>query len=49
MGLNDKSMREAVKKLILAADLPRGQHWLTVDQLLAAAEKLDDDKNRRNS
>jgi hypothetical protein len=43
-----ESMREAVEKLISAADLPRGQEWLTFDQLRAAAEKLDDNQKQRH-
>ena len=44
MGLEHESLREAVEELISAADLPPGQHWLTFDQLRAAAEKLDERK-----
>ena len=39
--------KEAVTRAIRKINPPKGQMWVTVEELLKAAEKLDDNKNRR--
>ena len=38
--------KEAVTKAIRKINPPKGQLWVTLEQLIKAAEKLDDDKKR---
>jgi len=42
-----ESYAEVVKELIRQASVPANQHWVTLEDLKKAAEKLDDDQKQR--
>lgn len=39
--------KKAITKAIRKVNPPKGQHWVSIEELLKAADKLDDSTNGR--